>query len=61
MKQQTIPESPASLSPELIEPEVARSAQPNADGEQSWPETQLPTITPGNSDSGGYRHWGLNE
>jgi len=61
MKQQTIPESPANPSPELIEPEVARSAQPNEDGEQWWPETQLPITTPGNSGFAGYRHWGLNE
>src|SRR4030095_7050559 len=58
MKQQTIPESHANLSPELIEPEMARSAQPNADGEQWWPETPLSITAPGNSGFAGYPHWG---
>ena len=61
MKQQIIPEFPANLSRELIEPKVATSAQPNADGEQWWPETQLPITASGNSGFAGYRHWGLNE
>jgi hypothetical protein len=62
---QTIPESPANLSRELVEPEPDKPAQASPKrrpaGVQKAQETQLPILVPDHSGFAGYAHWGLNE